>query len=145
MSRYGGRGGGAGRGVRRKVFIYGDASGAASRSVTGRSDYQVIREFFRAEAEFDVRLLVPSANPPVRDRVNTVNARLVNAAGQRQVFVDPRCQELIADLEQVVYKAGSTQIDKDRDSARTHTSDALGYYLCQAFAEPVGERTRRLV
>ena len=145
MSRYGGLGRGASHGVRRKLFIYGDASGAASRSVTGRSDYQVIREFFRAEPEFDVRLLVPSANPPVRDRVNTVNARLANAAGERQVFVDPRCRELIADLEQVVYKAGSTQIDKDRDSARTHASDALGYYLCQAFSEPVGERTQRLI
>jgi hypothetical protein len=59
--------------------------------------------------------------------------------------VDPQCKELIADLEQVVYKPGSTQIDKESDPARTHTSDALGYYLCRAFAEPVGERTERLL
>jgi hypothetical protein len=134
-----------GHGPNRKLLIYGDASGAASRSVTGRSDYHVIREFFRTEPEFDLRLQVPPSNPPVRDRVNNVNARLVNAAGQRQVFIDPRCKELVADLEQVVYKAGSTQIDKESDPARTHTSDALGYYLCQAFAEPVGEKTRRLI
>ena len=134
-----------GTGPNRKLLIYGDASGAASRSVTGRSDYHVIREFFRTEPEFDLRVQVPPSNPPVRDRVNNVNARLVNAAGKRQVFIDPRCKELIADLEQVVYKPGSTQIDKESDPARTHTSDALGYYLCQAFAEPVGERTKRLI
>jgi len=81
----------------------------------------------------------------VRDRVNTVNAMLTNARGDHRLVIDPRCKELIADLEQVTYKAGSTQIDKDSDPARTHTSDALGYFLCQASAVPVGEQTKRLI
>ncbi len=134
-----------GAGPNRRVLIYGDASGAHSHSVSGRSDYDVIREFFRGLPEFDVRLQVPSANPPVRDRLNQVNARFENAEGQRQVMIDPRCKELIADLEQVVYKPGSSQIDKESDAARTHTSDALGYYLCQAFTGQIGEKTRRLL
>ena len=90
---------------------------------------------------------VPAANPAVRDRINAVNARFLNAAGERALFVDPRCRELIADLEQVAYKPGSSQLDKESDPARTHTSDALGYYLWNEFrpAEPVGERSQRLV
>ena len=36
---------------------------------------------------------------------------------------------MIKDLEQVTYKANSGQIDKGRDSERTHLSDALGYLL----------------
>jgi hypothetical protein len=135
-----------GHALNQKLFIYGDASGASGHTASGSSDYQVIKQFFRS-TQPNVTFVVPRANPPVRDRVNTVNARLTNARGERQLFIDPRCKELLADLEQVTYKAGSTQLDKDRDPARTHTSDALGYFLWQAFspAEPVGEKTRRLI
>lgn len=122
-----------------RLHIYGDASGASGHTASGSSDYQVIKQFFR-----DATLSVPRANPPVRERVNTVNGRLTNACGDRRLFIDPRCQELIADLEQVTYKAGSAQLDKDSDSARTHSSDALGYFLCQAFQPTVGEKTGRL-
>ena len=131
-----------GHALSQKLYIYGDASGASGHTASGSSDYQVIKQFFRT-----VTFIVPRANPPVRDRVNTVNARLTNARGERQLFIDPRCNSLLADLEQVTYKAGSTQLDKESDPARTHTSDALGYFLWQAFspAEPVGEKTRRLI
>ena len=128
-----------------KLFIYGDASGAAGNTASGRSDYQVIREFFRNAETMEIHYRVPAANPPVRERINTVNGRLLNARGERQLFIDPQCQELILDLEQVTYKAGSTQIDKESDPARTHASDALGYYLMQEFREPVGEKDRPLL
>ncbi len=134
-------------GSNRKVIVYGDASGSTAHTVTGRSDYHLIREFFRGLPDFRLELHVPRANPTVRDRVNVVNARFMNAAGRRSLFVDPRCRELIADLEQVSYKPGSSQLDKESDPARTHTSDALGYYLWYEFrpAAPVGERSLRLI
>jgi hypothetical protein len=53
----------------------------------------------------------------------------------------------VADLEEVTYKADSTVIDKDRDSRRTHLSDALGYLMwqeCRAGAT-FGEQSRRLI
>ena len=133
-------------GPNRRVILYGDASGSAAHTVTGRSDYYLIREFFRG-TQLQLEMRVPRSNPAVRDRVNAVNARFLNAAGQRSLFVHPRCHELIADLEQVTYKAGSAQLDKESDPARTHTSDALGYYLWYEFrpAEPVGERSQPLV
>ena len=130
---------------RQKLFVYGDASGAHLQTTGGRSDYSIIREFFRNLPGFDMRLIVPAANPPVRDRVNALNARLTNARGERHLYVNPGCTELIADLEQVAYKPGSSQLDKDRDSARTHASDALGYYVWQDFrlVERIGEKSRR--
>lgn len=130
-----------------KLVIYGDASGGTAHTVTGTSDYQLIRQFFRGLRQFQLEVNVPLANPPVRDRLNTVNARLVNAAGERALLVDSRCKELIADFEQVVYKAGTTQIDKDSDPKRTHTSDALGYYLWQQFRPLplLGEKSKRLI
>lgn len=130
-----------------RLIIYGDASGGTAHTVTGTSDYQLIRQFFRGLRQFQLEVRVPAANPPVRDRINTVNARLMNAAGRRALLVDPRCRELIADFEQVVYKAGTTQLDKDSDPKRTHTSDALGYFLWQEFRPlaVIGEKQGRIL
>ena len=126
------------------VVVYGDASGGAMKT-TGFSDYAVIREFFRQRAA-KVSYRVPSANPPVKERVLAVNAKLKNALGQVQMFVHPRCKELIADFEQVSYMEDSMQIDKDKDRRRTHASDALGYLVHQeSRGTPIGERTGRLI
>jgi len=43
---------------------------------------------------------------------------------------------LIKDFEQVTYKENSQVMDKDRDSRRTHLSDALGYLVWQEFHRP---------
>ena len=112
--------------------IYGDAAGTA-RSTAGASDYQIIREFFRAETGFQVSYHIKSSNPLVRDRVNAVNALLCNTHQQRRLFVDPRCKRLIRDFEQVVWKADSNrnllpQLDKANPQL-THVSDALGYLV----------------
>src|ERR1700727_909321 len=88
---------------------------------------------------------VLKANPPVRDRVSLVNARLRNARDEVRLFVDPKCRELIEDFEQVSYQEDSTQIDKDRDGKRTHLSDALGYLIWQEDRNgTIGERGERL-
>ncbi len=62
-------------------------------------------------------------------------------------MVAPKCVELIRDLEEVVYKPGTTVIDKDRDPKRTHLSDALGYLVWQECHSSVkyGEQPRRLL
>jgi hypothetical protein len=76
--------------------------------------------------------------------VNTVNRQFQSAAGTVNAFVDPRCKELIKDLEQVCFKAESMTIDKDRDRARTHLSDAMGYLMWQECrTQPgIGERMK---
>jgi hypothetical protein len=125
------------------VVVYGDASGA-SMNTTGYSDYQVIRSYFGGRLA-KVVYRVPKANPPVRDRVQLVNARLRNARDEVQLFIDPKCKELIADFEQVSYQEESTQVDKDKDRRRTHLSDALGYLIWQEDRNgTIGERGERL-
>ncbi len=134
-------------GHRAGVRIYGDASGERTHTVTGSSDYHLIRQFLGRRKSLQGELLVGRANPPVRDRVNTVNARLRNAQGEQRLFINEKCRELVKDLEQVCYKPDSGQIDKDRDARRTHLSDALGYLLWQEFRplSRVGERSGRIV
>lgn len=128
------------------VLVYGDASGN-QRQTTGLTDYQVIRQFMHEHGVRVTGYRVPKANPAVRDRVQLVNARLRNAAGDIRLRVDAKCKELIRDFEEVRYLPATTLIDKDRDPRRTHLSDALGYLVWQEFGpRPVaGEQGQRLL
>ncbi|MGB9604401.1 MAG: phage terminase large subunit [Bryobacteraceae bacterium] len=128
------------------AVVYGDAAGGYAKT-TGTTDYQVIGECLRRAGYEGVRFRVPRLNPPVRERVLLVNAKLGTAGGDQKLYVSPRCRELIKDLEEVTYKPSTTVIDKERDPRRTHLSDALGYLLWQEFkgGRPVGERCERLL
>ncbi len=110
------------------VVVYGDASGK-SMSTKGSSDYDIVRAHFANRGE-RVEYRIAPGNPPVRDRVTMTNARLLNAGNTTDMWIDPRCQGLILDFEQVSYKAESTEVDKTKDRHRTHLSDALGYLIC---------------
>src|SRR5690242_11624056 len=128
------------------IYVFGDASGNKEQT-TGSSDYEMVREHFSINSNTAVHYRVPKANPSVRERINLTNSKLWSASGETGLLVDPKCKELIKDLEQVCFKQDSYQIDKDRDRQRTHLSDALGYLLWQEYRPggTVGERQERLV
>ena len=63
-------------------------------------------------------------NPLVINRVNSMN----NNLSKGNMIIDPKCKGLIRDLEQVVNKEGSREIDKTTNKELSHLSDALGYY-----------------
>ena len=48
------------------------------------------------------------------------------------MIIDPRCKNLINDLEKVVNKQGTREIDKS-NKMLTHISDALGYAVTYEF------------
>ena len=52
-----------------------------------------------------------------------------NNLSKRNIIIDPKCINLIKDLEQVVNKEGTREIDKASNSDLSHISDALGYYV----------------
>ena len=117
--------------------VYGDAAGNGRQTSSTRTDWQAIDDFFRHTwCKFERR--VPSTNPFVKDRVNCVNARLSNHAGEHRLLVDPKCKHLILDLERVHWKSdgsGNTLADIDKsDPARSHVSDALGYMIAYEFS-----------
>ena len=120
------------------LHIYGDASGNQHRTSASSTDWNIIRQFFaRYKGQIEHSVHTNKVNPAVRDRVNCVNSRLLNADGDIRLFIDPRCHELIRDLEKVTWKLDpngqiGAEINKS-DPNRTHASDALGYYIAQAF------------
>ncbi len=134
-----------------QIEIYGDASGHQRRTCGTATDWTLIRDFFHQRAGQAVaHIKAASSNPGVRDRVNLVNSRLLSAAGDHRLFIDPKCEELILDLERVCWHTDNlgqptSELDKS-DRTRTHMTDALGYFLAQAFPlyGKVGEKTDRL-
>lgn len=113
------------------VVVYGDASGNSRRTTSNRSDYDIIRDRLGGKY-ISVRYEVPASNPPVQERVNTVNARLKNANGHVRHWTHPRCEKLIEDRIRVSWKPGTRDIDK-RDKSRTHASDAADYRLVRLY------------
>lgn len=107
------------------VVVYGDSSGN-SRSTAGRSDYAILSELGFANQR------IKRANPAVRDRVNAVNAMLENTRGEIRLTHHPACKALRKDFETVVWADGGTEIDK-REAAKTHATDALGYFIESEF------------
>jgi hypothetical protein len=134
------------------IHIYGDATGNQTRTSASRTDWQIIRNFFgRYTDRYHTSYQVPSANPPIKDRINCVNALLNNFAGEQRLFIDPKCKHLILDLEKVCWKADPygnplAEVDKS-DPKRTHVSDALGYLVARVFPmrQPQGEKSRPMI
>ena len=129
------------------VDVYGDATGEQHRTSASRTDWQIVKDFFgRYPERFHVQFRVPTSNPPVKDRINCVNAMLRNSAGTRRLYVNGCCKHLIKDFEQVSWKADPhgnplSELDKS-DPMRTHVSDAVGYMVAREFPmrAQMGER-----
>ncbi|CAB4130606.1 hypothetical protein UFOVP130_19 [uncultured Caudovirales phage] len=127
-----------------RVSVYGDAAGNQRKSSADRTDWKIVRDFFDQEKHIlQASFFSGVSNPTVKGRVNAMNALLCNADGERRLFADPACRELIADLEQVAWRtdsAGNSVVELDKSNPkRTHVSDAIGYLAEREFGlRPVG-------
>jgi hypothetical protein len=116
----------------RELIVYGDASGLSRSTKSTKSDYQIIREILGPKWP-RLRISLPRANPPVTDRVNSVNAMLRSAIGEVRYQLHPRCARLANDYARVSTKPGTRDLDKGKDKNLTHFSDAAGYRLHRLF------------
>jgi hypothetical protein len=134
------------------IDVYGDATGEQHRTSASRTDWQIVKDFFgRYKDRFSASFHVPSSNPPVKDRINCVNAMLRNHAGQNRLLIDSNCKHLIKDFEQVSWKSdphGNSLADLDKSNPMlTHVSDAVGYLIAREFPmrEIKGERSGPMI
>lgn len=113
------------------VYVYGDpAGGQRKSSAEGQTDWSIVRDELGNHFGHDrVHILVRSAAPSVRARVNATNARLLTASGVVNTLVDPEhCDQIIADFNGVFTLPGTAgELNKKKDPKRTHISDGIGY------------------
>lgn len=105
----------------KQIEIFPDPAGSSRSHARGESALDIFR------ARGFTRIYHRKKHPFVQDRVNAVNAKLYSATGQITLRVDEKCRNMIEAFEQVIYKEGSTEIDKSLN--KEHIADALGYAI----------------
>jgi len=100
-------------------ICYPDPAGKNRHTSALMSDHDILRR-----QGFGLR--VKKKAPLVTDSVNAVNKAM------EFTIVDSKCKEFIKDLEQVVLKEGTREIDKS-NSERTHLTDAFRYAIDYEF------------
>lgn len=98
-----------------KVIVYPDASGAARKTSSGISDFDLLKR-----AKFQV--ISDSTNPPVRDRINTVNSNFRTSKYYVNRFT---CSNYSESLIKLKYKGG----EPDKKSGYDHVTDSAGYFI----------------
>ncbi|MGQ7956501.1 terminase large subunit domain-containing protein [Pseudomonas sp. SP16.1] len=104
-----------------EILIYPDASGDSRKSVNASvTDLALLKQ-----AGFQVK--APDANPPVKDRINAMNAMFCNAKGERRYRVNAdKCPTYADCLEQQVWGANG---EPDKSTDIDHPNDAGGYFI----------------
>jgi hypothetical protein len=81
-------------------------------------------------------VVVDNTNPAVRDRVNAVNALILNDAGERRWKVNTdACPVLTEAFEQQAYDKNG---EPDKKTGHDHPPDAVGYFLVKRW--PITKR-----
>jgi len=111
------------------MSVYGDASGSARTSTTGRSDWVLVRQGLEA-AGVQAVWKVPRANPPIKDTLNAVRAKLQNAAGEVGIAINSRCRRLIQDFRDLLWPS---------DLSSGHAMAWLRYFVAREY--PVQTQT----
>lgn len=117
----------------RPIMVYPDASGDSRKSINASAtDLAILRS-----AGFVV--VADQANPPVKDRVNSMNGMFCNAKGERRYLVNrDRCPVYSAALEQ---QAWSSNGEPDKTTGHDHPVDAAGYFIIKCY--PIIKHTAR--
>lgn len=117
----------------RTVIVYPDASGNSRKTVdASKSDIALIRDA-------NIRVNAPSKNPPVKDRILTVNSMFCNAKDIRRLFVNTTvCRNLTDNLNEQAYdESGNPRKTNNVD----HLLDALGYVIHRKFGITAAKTT----
>jgi hypothetical protein len=105
----------------KSILVYPDASAKGDRTSASDSD----RAQLQAAGFIDMS---PLGNPRIDDRVNAVNALILNGAQQRRLLVNRNtCPVLSECLAQQSYDPRSSQPEKD--TGFDDPVDALGYFV----------------
>ena len=106
-----------------KIYIYPDASGGNRSTNASQTDIEIL-------AGYGFSNQSPRSNPPVRDRVASVQALLCNGKGESRLQIHASCRKLIESMELQSYNEKG---EPDKESGYDHMADSLGYLIFREF------------
>jgi hypothetical protein len=122
------------------VVAYPDPSGKSRKTsaVVGVTDFSILENA-------GIKVRADSRAPSLIDSVNSVNRKLMNAAGDIEVFVHPRCTGFTQSIDKTKWTDNRPDfaiIDKSADIE--HYSDGFRYFIHHVFpVKTWGKRTGR--
>jgi hypothetical protein len=121
------------------IVITGDATGKSNSPNSKHTNYEIIENYianYKTKEGKKVYYYIdlPSKNPPIRHRHETVNAYICNSKMQRRLFVYEKCKTLDQGLRLTKLKANADYIEDDTKPWQ-HVTTALGYNVCQVVAK----------
>jgi hypothetical protein len=108
-----------------RIYGYPDASGGNRSTNATQTDIEILSSYGFSNQS-------PKANPPIKDRVNNVQALLENGKGQNRLQIWQGCKKLIECLELQCWDE-KTELP-DKQSGFDHLNDCLGYWLHRDFS-----------
>ena len=106
-----------------KIYIYPDASGGNRSTNASQTDIEIL-------AGYGFSNQSPRSNPPVRDRVASVQALLCNGKGESRLQIHASCRKLIESMELQSYNEKG---EPDKESGYDHMADSVGYLIWREF------------
>lgn len=107
------------------LISYPDPAGRQRKtSANGQTDFTILQN-----AGFVVK--APNKHNEVRDRINSLNSRLMTQDKVSHLFISPKCKHTIESLEKFNYKEGTQTPDKS--TGFDHMFDALSYAVDYLF------------
>lgn len=103
ISRYGNHEG--------RIIVNGDASGDYRSCQSERSNYIIIKNELEHHFKKHIKIDIKKHNPPIIERIQAFNEMVLNATGQRNIIVSPKCEKFIYNIENLKFKPGTSQID----------------------------------
>jgi len=118
------------------VLLYGDPSGRNGEKHGHASDYTEIEDVLKG-AGWKVERRIQRSHPPIRDRQNAVRAKILSAAGETTLYINPTTAPWShKGLATVQMQAGSTY-QEDQKNQYQHITTAIGY--CVAYEWPIDD------
>lgn len=116
-------------------IVNGDATGKARSTMSKRSNYDIIEEYFSnnrnlKNEKIDFSIEVPQSNPPVRERHNIVNAYMKSSSGKVRLVVYQGCPTLAKGFRTVKLKKGGSYVELE--TWEQHVTTAAGYGIMWA-------------
>lgn len=109
---------------RRRILVYPDASGGNRSTNATKTDIAILESYGFTNQS-------PKSNPPIKDRVSSVQALLCNGKGESRMEISSSCRALIECLELQSWDEKTDLPDKQNNY--DHLPDSLGYLVYREF------------
>jgi len=104
-----------------EFIVYGDYTGSSRNTRSSVTDFDIIKQVI-PKADIRIKKTVSVVNS-----VNSLNARLCNAKGERKFFIDPKCKESIESFEKTLWHEQKREIDKSTPEKNANTALTDGF------------------